>query len=206
MRKVFLFAAALMMMVVFTAWNTEAARPGGLPALSVDESIKDCDCRLFPECCAKPVVVAEPAPAPMPAPVPPPKPAPVPPRKPAPVMKEKVTISLNVEFDTDKAMVKDKYYDEIKKVSNFMKEFPDTNVTVEGHTDEIGSQEYNQALSESRAKSVRQYMIDKFGMDGSRISAVGYGEELPVATNDTEEGRQKNRRVDAVMEAVRVIR
>lgn len=193
MKKVFMFSLALMMMVVFTAWNAEAARPGGLPAVSVDEGIKDCDCRLFPECCEQPAVVAPPAPAPKPAPVPPP-------------LKEKVTISLNVEFDTDKAVVKDNYYNEIKKVADFMKEFPDTLVTIEGHTDAIGSQEYNQALSERRASSVRQYLIDKFGMDGSRISAVGYGEDLPVDTNDTEEGRQKNRRVDAVMEAVRIVR
>ncbi|MDI6742070.1 MAG: OmpA family protein [Smithella sp.] len=189
MKKVFMFTLALMMMVVFTAWNAEAARPGGLPAISVDESIKDCDCSLFPQCCEQPAVVPAPKPAPVAAP-----------------MKEKVTISLNIEFDTDKAVVKDNYYSEIKKVADFMKEFPDTNVTIEGHTDAIGSQEYNQALSERRASSVRQYLIDKFGMDGSRISAVGYGEDLPVDTNDTEEGRQKNRRVDAVMEAVRVIR
>lgn len=193
MKKVFMFSLALMMMVVFVAWHAEAARPGGLPAVSVDEGIKDCDCRLFPQCCEQPAVVAPPAPAPKPAAVPAP-------------LKEKVTISLNVEFDTDKAVVKDNYYNEIKKVADFMKEFPDTHVTIEGHTDAIGSQEYNQALSERRAGSVRQYLIDKFGMDGSRISAVGYGEDLPVDTNDTEEGRQKNRRVDAVMEAVRIVR
>jgi OOP family OmpA-OmpF porin len=193
MKKVFMFTLALMMMVVLTAWNAEAARPGGLPAISVDESIKDCDCRLFPQCCEQPAVVPAPKPAPKPASV-------------ADPMKEKVTMSLNIEFDTDKAVVKDNYYNEVKKVADFMKEFPDTNVTIEGHTDSVGSQQYNQALSERRASSVRQYLIDKFGMDGSRISAVGYGEDLPVATNDTEEGRQKNRRVDAVMEAVRVIR
>jgi OOP family OmpA-OmpF porin len=194
MKKVLMFALTFMMAVVFTAWNAEAARPGGLPAISVDEKIIDCDCNLFPECCEQPAVVAPPAPAPKPAPVPPPP------------LKEKVTMSLNVEFDTDKAVVKDIYYNEIKKVADFMKEFPETNVTIEGHTDAIGSQEYNQDLSERRAKSVRQYLIDEFGMDGSRISAVGYGEDLPVDTNDTEDGRQKNRRVDAVMEAVRIIR
>jgi OmpA-OmpF porin, OOP family len=85
-----------------------------------------------------------------------------------------------------------------------MKEFPDKNITIEGHTDNIGTNEYNQKLSEKRAKSVRQYLIDKFGINGSRLTAVGYGEEKPIASNDTAEGRQTNRRVEAVLEAIRI--
>ena len=120
-------------------------------------------------------------------------------------MKEKVTISLNVEFDTNKAIVKDKYYDEIKRVADFMKEFPDTTCEIGGHTDNIASAAYNQKLSEKRANSVRQYLIDKFGIDGSRLTAAGYGLTKPIASNDTAEGRQKNRRVEAVMEAIRIV-
>ena len=119
-------------------------------------------------------------------------------------MKEKVTIALNVEFDTDKAIVKDKYYNDIKRVANFMKKFPDTIAEIGGHTDNIASNAYNQKLSEKRANSVRQYIIDKFGIDGSRLTAKGYGENKPIASNDTEEGRQKNRRVEAVIEAMRI--
>jgi OOP family OmpA-OmpF porin len=119
-------------------------------------------------------------------------------------VQERVTIDLTVEFDTAKYVVKEKYYDDIKRVADFMKEFPDTNVTIEGHTDNVGKEAYNQKLSENRANSVRQYLIDKFGIDGSRMTAVGYGYSKPIATNDTKEGRQKNRRVVAVMEAVRI--
>jgi OOP family OmpA-OmpF porin len=195
MKKIGVLVFIIMMMVVATAAQAEI-RAGGLPELTIDPTIKTCDCRLFPECCPQPV--AEPAPAPAPAPAP--EPAPVP----APV-KEKVTITLNLQFDTNKAIVKDKYRDDIKRVADFMKEFPDTTAAIEGHTDNIASEAYNQNLSEKRANSVRQYIIDKFGIDGSRLTAAGYGESKPIASNDTEEGRQKNRRVEAVMEATRIV-
>jgi len=198
MKKICMLAAVLMMMIFITAVNVYA-RAGGLPDLTIDPAIKACNCRLFPQCCPQPVV--EPAPAPAPAP----EPAPVPPPPPPAPMKEKVTISLNVEFDTNKAIVKDKYYDEIKRVADFMKEFPDTTCEIGGHTDNIASAAYNQKLSEKRANSVRQYLIDKFGIDGSRLTAAGYGLTKPIATNDTIEGRQKNRRVEAVMEAMRIV-
>jgi OmpA-OmpF porin, OOP family len=197
MKKICMLAAILMMMTFITAVNVYA-RAGGLPDITIDPAIKSCDCHLFPQCCPQPVV--EPAPAPEPVPVPPPPPPP-----PSAPMKEKVTISLNVEFDTNKAIVKDKYYDEIKRVADFMKEFPDTTCEIGGHTDNIASAVYNQKLSEKRANSVRQYIIDKFGIDGSRLTATGYGLTKPIASNDTAEGRQKNRRVEAVMEAMRIV-
>ena len=114
-----------------------------------------------------------------------------------------VTIVLNVEFDTDRAVVKDKYRNEIKKVADFMKTYPNTTAVIEGHTDNVFTAEYNQKLSEARAISVRQYLIDKFGIDASRLKAVGYGLTKPIASNNTEEGRQKNRRVQAVMKAMK---
>jgi len=107
-----------------------------------------------------------------------------------------------VQFDYNKSVVKDVYYEDIKKVADFMKKYPDKTTVIEGHTDEIGTKEYNKKLSERRANSVRQYLIDKFGIDGFRITAVGYGEGKPIADNYTEEGRQKNRRVDAVIETM----
>jgi OOP family OmpA-OmpF porin len=191
MKKICMLSAVLMMMVLISAVNVYA-RPGGLPDINYDESIKTCDCRLFPQCCPQPVV--EPVPEPVPLPPPPPPP-----------VKERVTISLNVEFDTDKAIVKDKYYDDIKRVADFMKQYPDSTAAIEGHTDNVDTAEYNQKLSESRANSVRQYIIDKFGIDSSRLTAAGYGLSRPIASNDTEEGRQKNRRVEAVLEAIRIV-
>jgi len=113
-----------------------------------------------------------------------------------------VTIALNVEFDTDKAVVKEKYDSEIKKVADFMKTYPKTTAVIEGHTDNVYTPEYNQKLSEARANSVRLYLINHFGVKASRLSSVGYGLSRPIASNNTEEGRQKNRRVQAVIEAV----
>jgi OOP family OmpA-OmpF porin len=113
-----------------------------------------------------------------------------------------VTIALNVEFDTDKAVVKEKYDSEIKKVADFMKKYPKTTAVIEGHTDNVYTPEHNQKLSEARANSVRLYLIDHFGVKASRLSSVGYGQTKPIASNNTEEGRQKNRRVQAVIKAV----
>jgi OOP family OmpA-OmpF porin len=113
-----------------------------------------------------------------------------------------VTINLNVEFDTDKAVVKDKYRNEIKKVADFMKKYPNTTAVIEGHTDNTASAEYNQKLSEARANSVKHYLINNFGIKASRLSSVGYGLTKPIASNSTEEGKQKNRRVQAVIKTV----
>jgi OmpA-OmpF porin, OOP family len=120
---------------------------------------------------------------------------------------EKVTITLNVEFDTSKSIIKDKYADDIQKVADFMKTYPDSTAAIEGHTDNVLRQsdpEFNIKLSQARADSVRQYLIDKFQIDSSRLTAQGYGPDRPVDTNDTKEGRQKNRRVDAVIDAIQI--
>ena len=173
-------------------------RAGGLPEIKYDKNIKDCGC---PPYCVEKVVEPVPVAKPAPAPAAKPKPAPVVEKAPEPApVKEKVTMTLNVEFDTNKTTVKEKYYDDIKKVADFMKENPDATAAIEGHTDNLGNDAFNKALSEKRAKNVRQYMIDKFGMDGKRITAAGFGEEVPIAGNDTALGRQKNRRVEAFLE------
>ena len=114
-----------------------------------------------------------------------------------------VTITLNVEFDTDKAVVKDKYRNEIKKVADIMKAYPNTTAVIEGHTDNVDTAEYNQKLSDARANSVRQYLINNLGIKAFRLTAVGYGLTKPIASNNTEEGRQKNRRVQAVIKAMK---
>jgi OOP family OmpA-OmpF porin len=114
-----------------------------------------------------------------------------------------VTIALNVEFDTNSAVVKEKYNNDIQRVADFMKTYPKTTAVIEGHTDNVASAEYNKTLSQARANSVRQYLIDKFGIKASRLSAIGYGLTKPIASNDTEEGKQKNRRVQAVIKTVK---
>jgi len=110
---------------------------------------------------------------------------------------EKVSITLLVEFDFDKAVVKPQYHGDIEKVANFLKAYPKTTGELEGHTDSIGTEEYNMKLSMRRAESVKKYLVEKFNIDGSRLSTVGYGEARPVASNKTDAGRQKNRRVVA---------
>jgi OOP family OmpA-OmpF porin len=154
----------------------------------------------------KPEVVVPPPPPPPLPPPPPPAPAPVPvPVPPPPPVQEKLSIALNMEFDTAKSVVKKKYHDNIKKVADFMQQYPDTNVVIEGHTDNVDvfhNPANNIKLSQDRADSVRQYLIDNFSIDASRISAVGHGANRPIADNDTEEGRQKNRRIEAVIETI----
>ncbi len=122
-------------------------------------------------------------------------------QKEAPVA-QKVTIALNVEFDTGKAVVKPKYYNEIKRVADFMKQYPDTNATIEGHTDNVGKVAANVALSQKRADAIAKILADKYGIGKSRIKAVGYGPNKPIASNSTAKGRQQNRRVQAQMETV----
>jgi outer membrane protein OmpA-like peptidoglycan-associated protein len=107
-------------------------------------------------------------------------------------------IELRVEFDTNKSFVRPAYHDRIKEVADYMKRHTDVDAVIEGHTDSRGSDTYNQALSQRRADSVRKYLIDKFGISASRLTAKGYGESKPIADNNTAEGRQRNRRVIAV--------
>jgi len=135
--------------------------------------------------------------APEVAPVPVAKPAPAP----APVL-EKVTIALNIQFDTNKAIIKKKYNDEVKKVADFMNKYPSTLATIEGHTDNVGKEAANIELSRKRAESVKAYLVKNFGIESYRLSAFGFGPNKPVASNKTAKGKQMNRRVEAQFEAV----
>lgn len=112
-------------------------------------------------------------------------------------IKQKVSITLHVEFDFDKDMVRPEYHSHIEKVANFMKAYPKTNAVLEGHTDNWGSEKYNLELSKRRAASVKKYLVDNFGINAERISTKGFGFSQPVASNKTDEGRQQNRRVVA---------
>jgi outer membrane protein OmpA-like peptidoglycan-associated protein len=88
----------------------------------------------------------------------------------------------------------------IEKLSRILNQYDDTNVVIEGHTDTIGAESTNQLLSERRAESVGS-LLRAYGVPGSRISSVGYGETRPVATNETESGRRLNRRVEVLIYA-----
>ena len=106
-----------------------------------------------------------------------------------------VTFKGDVTFDTNSTEVRPGLYSEINRVAGVLNQYPDTFIRVEGHTDSKGSNEYNMNLSKRRSDAVKTLLVLR-GVADSRIEVVGFGETMPVATNDTEAGRQKNRRVE----------
>lgn len=117
-----------------------------------------------------------------------------------PILAEEVVrVDLKVNFDFDRSEVKPEYFAQIESIANFMKQYADVVVKLEGHTDSVGTDEYNRVLSERRANAVGQILIDRFGMQASRVSTLGHGESRPVASNDTQAGRAENRRMMAVI-------
>ena len=108
--------------------------------------------------------------------------------------------TLEVLFDFDKATIKKNYTKDIDHMVDVMKEHSDLDLTIEGHTDNVGKPAYNKSLSQKRADSVKNYMVEKGGIDAKRLKAVGYGQEKPVASNKTKAGRAKNRRVEAAVD------
>ncbi|WP_201578691.1 OmpA family protein [Psychrobacter sp. Pi2-52] len=121
-------------------------------------------------------------------------------KTPTPALSERMTIDLEILFETDKAVVRPEYYSKATELVEFMRQYPNTVVTIEGHTDSRGKDNYNQDLSQRRVDAVKDVLITEFGIDSDRISAIGYGESQPRASNDTVDGRQLNRRVVAVVE------
>jgi len=127
----------------------------------------------------------------------------VPAAEPAPG-RYKYCITLHIEFDIDKTEIRPEYHDEVSKVGNFMKQYPDTTAVIEGHSDSVGTAEHNMNLSQHRAESVVNYLVEKFGIDRSRLVAKGYGLTRPVTDNSTNEGMQKNRRIEAIIDCALV--
>jgi len=111
-------------------------------------------------------------------------------------------VDLHIQFDFNKTEVKPQYAPNIDALGDFMKKYP-CDVTLEGHTDNVGGMAYNQDLSQRRADAVKNYLVEKFGIDSNRIKTVGYGETKPIASNDTEAGRYQNRRVQARHAAIK---
>jgi outer membrane protein OmpA-like peptidoglycan-associated protein len=104
----------------------------------------------------------------------------------------------DVLFATAKYDLRPEARERLAKLSGIVLAHPGLNLTVEGHTDNVGSDAFNQTLSEQRAQSVRQYLVDQ-GLDAGTITAQGFGKTMPVADNSTAEGRQKNRRVEIIV-------
>jgi outer membrane protein OmpA-like peptidoglycan-associated protein len=112
-----------------------------------------------------------------------------------------VQLTNDILFDFNSSALRPESRETLRELANNFRQYPDEEVSVEGHTDNVGSDEYNQRLSEQRAFSVRDYLVDQ-GMPNERVSAVGFGKTQPKASNDTPEGRQVNRRVEIHIRAI----
>jgi outer membrane protein OmpA-like peptidoglycan-associated protein len=111
-----------------------------------------------------------------------------------------VTFDSGILFDIDKSALRPASQVELQKMATVLNKYPDTNILVEGHTDNTGSDEHNLRLSQERAQSVSNYLAT-LGVNPTRLTMMGYGESQPVATNDTVDGRQLNRRVQVAIYA-----
>jgi OOP family OmpA-OmpF porin len=110
------------------------------------------------------------------------------------------TAVLNVLFASNSDRILPAYYDDIAKLGQALTPILSSgaNIRIEGHTDSLGPEPYNQRLSQKRADSVKQYLVQHFALPPERMMAEGYGESRPIAPNDTPEGRGQNRRVQVV--------
>ncbi len=111
------------------------------------------------------------------------------------VQKQLNDYARTILFDTGKATIKTESVSVMVDIIQILNEYPNSKFTVEGHTDSVGSNESNQKLSEARANSVRDFLINE-GIAGNRLTAIGYGEEKPIASNATSAGKKQNRRVE----------
>lgn len=107
-----------------------------------------------------------------------------------------ISLTLAIEFDVDKSNIKPRYHSELKRGAAFIQKYPKARILIAGHTDWTASDAYNLALSQRRANSVRNYLVEHFAIRAERLDAKGYGEGFPIADNTTAEGRQRNRRVE----------
>jgi len=107
-----------------------------------------------------------------------------------------ISYNFGINFDNDSAKIKPQYTQKIEKFAEFLKKHPDVKAEIQGYTDNKGSEKYNLILSQKRAKAVYEALI-KLGVNKNQLTWAGYGEKNPIASNDTAEGRAKNRRVVA---------
>jgi len=149
-------------------------------------------------------VMAEPVAAALVSPPAPPPAAmvaaePVPVIVPVPARTEEYCAVLDIQFEIDQDDMQREVKEKLAVLATFMKIYPENSAVIEGHTDDVGTNEYNMKLSQRRADSVVDYLVRKHGIAPSRLTAVGYGETRPLADNASEEGKRQNRRIDAVI-------
>lgn len=206
-----LFAAgtALAMSTAFATTGPNLIDGSGKPVLDgsgaciVTSGIDDPKCqpkKVEPAKPPAPPPVTPPPPPPPPPKVEPPKPAPPPPPPPPPappkqVVVQSIALQADALFDYNKHTLKPRGKRSIDEAIAKMRSMDVETIIATGHTDSRGTDAYNQKLSERRAVAVKNYMVSQ-GIPAAKITTLGKGESQPVATNNTEEGRQKNRRVD----------
>jgi outer membrane protein OmpA-like peptidoglycan-associated protein len=112
----------------------------------------------------------------------------------------KNSIALNVFFEFNSDKILQNYYGDLDKLGNVLTapQYSAYRIQIEGYTDSLGSDSYNQRLSERRAQSVKRYLVQHFPVPSDRLVVKGFGKSRPIASNDTPEGRDKNRRVEVV--------
>ena len=110
-----------------------------------------------------------------------------------------VALEVNVNFESNSSVIQSAFDSELGIAAQTLKDNPQLRARVEGHTDSVGTEEYNQWLSERRAGAVRALLIDRDGVNPSQVTAAGYGESKPVANNRDRGGRAQNRRVELIL-------
>jgi len=156
---------------------------------------------LFTLGCQKKAVTQAKAPAPSPAPAPAPAPAPMPEKGPAPMAPPAASAMVmeeDIYFEFDKSTLTPAAQENLTQKAAWLRANPNATVTIEGHCDERGTNEYNLALGDRRADSAKAFLVD-LGIAASRLTTVSYGEERPVCTQHTEECWAKNRRDNFVV-------
>ena len=114
---------------------------------------------------------------------------------------QSVSIALNAQFDNDSSVVKTQYHADIEKLANFLKRYPNTDVEIGGHASNVGKPAYNLALSQRRADAVAAVLVKEFGIDASRVKAVGYGITKPRASGNNAAAHAVNRRIEGTVTA-----
>lgn len=202
MARIYVAAAALAATAAFAGVTPNVTDSSGAPVRDASGACVQSSGIEHPDCVAKKAEPAKPA-APA-APAAPAKPAaptaPAAPAAPSSV-KQAITIQAEALFDFDKSVLKPAGKQSIDDAVAKMKNVDVEMVIATGHTDSVGTDAYNQKLSERRATSVKEYMVSK-GVAAAKITTLGKGETQPVATNKTKEGRAKNRRVDIEFKGV----
>lgn len=117
------------------------------------------------------------------------------------VLRKTEEMRLDINFEVDKADIAESYVGEVQKAAKFLKRYSQVKAEIAGHTDSTASDAYNLKLSQRRADAVRDMLVQRFNIAPARLTAVGYGESKPIASNKTPEGRAENRRVVAKMNA-----